>query len=520
MPYLVVQNFKKGLDSTAYELTAEAGSLVTLENAHLTRAGEIERRKRFELASTVPFPDGTFGLQDSGTSLYTFGSGDLAAAVGAMALASVTSLVYQRLQHPAVLEGAVYDATKHAMTAVPVSTSFGGVPWVAATYADGKTFVFEDGAVCSSFRNGIVLSAGTTLTIIATHAADVINDLDGFHTSQSAGVIDIWSDAGVDYQISAEVDSSAAGVVAVTKSSDSTDGTAAVGAVGSFTITRSYSGTEITSVKVNSVEIIGATVVNTTPLLTGYGEAAHATLVAAAINAYSSSPKYTARASGPTVFIYADPEQGATPNGYVVEVSTFSYVNTGSPHQTTISSGSFTLPNVFGTTCSSITVSGYGADLLLLGPVTYNTTYSAWLIAIATSIANTGSSTPSPFVADTIGTDGVLYISPSTAKSSDTPATITVTLSAGTITPNTPASATALSANPGDGQVLLAWTAASGATSYNVKRSLTNGGPYTTLSSPASSPYTDTAVANGTTYYYVVTAVNATGESASSNQVV
>ena len=80
-------------------------------------------------------------------------------------------------------------------------------------------------------------------------------------------------------------------------------------------------------------------------------------------------------------------------------------------------------------------------------------------------------------------------------------------------------SPTNLAATAGNGQVGLSWSASSGATSYNVKRSTTSGGPYTTIASPTTSSYTDTGVTNGTTYYYVVSAVNTAGESANSGQV-
>jgi hypothetical protein len=75
-----------------------------------------------------------------------------------------------------------------------------------------------------------------------------------------------------------------------------------------------------------------------------------------------------------------------------------------------------------------------------------------------------------------------------------------------------------LTAAGGNQQISLAWTASTGANSYNVKRAATNGGPYTTVAAPAGTSYTDTTVTNGTTYYYVVTAVSASGESANSNQ--
>jgi len=82
-----------------------------------------------------------------------------------------------------------------------------------------------------------------------------------------------------------------------------------------------------------------------------------------------------------------------------------------------------------------------------------------------------------------------------------------------------PAAPTGLGATAGNAQVSLSWTASSGATSYNVKRATTSGGPYTTVANVSTTAYTDTGLANGTTYYYVVSAVNAGGESANSSQV-
>jgi len=81
-----------------------------------------------------------------------------------------------------------------------------------------------------------------------------------------------------------------------------------------------------------------------------------------------------------------------------------------------------------------------------------------------------------------------------------------------------PPAPTGLSASPGNGQVTLNWNASSGAASYNVKRSTTSGGPYTTIASVTSTNYTNTGLANGTTYHFVVSAVNAAGQSANSNQ--
>jgi len=75
-----------------------------------------------------------------------------------------------------------------------------------------------------------------------------------------------------------------------------------------------------------------------------------------------------------------------------------------------------------------------------------------------------------------------------------------------------------LTASAGDGQVTLTWNASIGATSYNIYESTTSGGPYTKINSTANTNYTVTGLTNGATYYFVVTAVNSTGESGYSNQ--
>jgi beta-glucanase (GH16 family) len=78
---------------------------------------------------------------------------------------------------------------------------------------------------------------------------------------------------------------------------------------------------------------------------------------------------------------------------------------------------------------------------------------------------------------------------------------------------------TGLAATAGSQQVSLSWSAVPGASSYNVKSSTTNGGPYVTIASPTVAGYTNTGLINGTTYYYVVSTVNAAGESTNSPQV-
>ena len=81
------------------------------------------------------------------------------------------------------------------------------------------------------------------------------------------------------------------------------------------------------------------------------------------------------------------------------------------------------------------------------------------------------------------------------------------------------AAPTGVTATAGNAQVKLSWSAAPLATSYNLRRSLIGGGPYTTVTNLTSTSYTDPGVGNNRTYYYVVSATNAMGESSNSAPV-
>jgi hypothetical protein len=89
-------------------------------------------------------------------------------------------------------------------------------------------------------------------------------------------------------------------------------------------------------------------------------------------------------------------------------------------------------------------------------------------------------------------------------------------------TASTPGAPT-LSGTPGNNQVNLSWTtpanSGSAITGYNVYRGTTSGGETLLTSVGVQNSYTDTTVANGTTYYYKVAAFNATGTGTLSNEV-
>nr|WP_240903752.1 hypothetical protein [Chengkuizengella sediminis] len=86
-----------------------------------------------------------------------------------------------------------------------------------------------------------------------------------------------------------------------------------------------------------------------------------------------------------------------------------------------------------------------------------------------------------------------------------------------TLLPPVPTNVTSIS---GDGAVNISWNPSTGANSYTLKRSENPTGPYTVIASGITSTnYTDKGVINGTTYYYVVSAVNNLGESENSVEI-
>lgn len=90
------------------------------------------------------------------------------------------------------------------------------------------------------------------------------------------------------------------------------------------------------------------------------------------------------------------------------------------------------------------------------------------------------------------------------------------TLVAAPLRPVTP---TVLNAIARNGEVLLSWEASVEATSYQLKRALNTDGPFEVIADTGGTNYRDANVTNGATYYYTVSAVNDSGESADSAQI-
>jgi autotransporter-associated beta strand protein len=66
--------------------------------------------------------------------------------------------------------------------------------------------------------------------------------------------------------------------------------------------------------------------------------------------------------------------------------------------------------------------------------------------------------------------------------------------------------------------MMVSWSTSTGATTYTLQRATSSNGPWTQLS-PVSTPYSDTGLQAGTTYYYEVRANNGSGSSSFSSSV-
>jgi len=91
--------------------------------------------------------------------------------------------------------------------------------------------------------------------------------------------------------------------------------------------------------------------------------------------------------------------------------------------------------------------------------------------------------------------------------------------SSSTGAPGSPGKFSITSAVAGNGRVALTWAPSAGATSYTIQRGTSSKSYSTTVSTKAMSPYFDTGLTNGKTYYYIVIAVNSNGSTSADAEI-
>ncbi|HEX7652874.1 MAG TPA: LamG-like jellyroll fold domain-containing protein, partial [Verrucomicrobiae bacterium] len=187
-------------------------------------------------------------------------------------------------------------------------------------------------------------------------------------------------------------------------------------------------------------------------------------------------------------------------NGFASLPQAFTYAPPPVPTGLTANSGSNTLVTLSWNASSGAT--GYN----LKRSATSTGFYATIATLSGTTFTNSGL------------TNGVTYFYKVAAIGAGGPSSDSTAVSA--VPSGPPPVPTGLTAVTGaNAQVPLTWFPSYGATNYNLKRATVSGGPYTAVFGVAGTNYTDTAVTNGTAYYYVLTAVGTNGESAASSQV-
>jgi fibronectin type 3 domain-containing protein len=172
-------------------------------------------------------------------------------------------------------------------------------------------------------------------------------------------------------------------------------------------------------------------------------------------------------------------------------------------------------------------VGGNGQVTVSWSAVSNATSYNVYYATTSGVTTSTGTkitNATTPYVQTGLSAGTTCYYvvtAVNSAGESAASAEVSATTTAAPPAPTVPAAPTGVMATGGTKQATISWTAVSGATSYNIYYATTSGvTPATgTKIAGATSPAVQTGLADSTTYYYVVTAVNSVGESTPSVQV-
>lgn len=136
MPYLLVENFARGVDRTRPIYAGAPGTVWSGINCHVSRGGDLDKRKAFVAKYGLPLNQ-TFGLKATGSALYVFGSGASPAGLP-------SGITYQRLQAPSGAN----------MTAILWTELFNGKIYAIAEYTDASIHHFYDGTRITDWDGG------------------------------------------------------------------------------------------------------------------------------------------------------------------------------------------------------------------------------------------------------------------------------------------------------------------------------------------------------------------------------
>lgn len=176
MPKLFLQDFKIGLDRRRMNETSIPGSLITCKNAHVTRGGEIEKSEAYIRFCNLPA--NTFGLKALDGAYVVFGSDNITPTV----LNSNPPVRYQRLADPGgsesyssfTISGMVAGDTFTSITVNGVET-LPGTNTCPATPAEWAAQIATSISNFSSTSGFSAFSSGNTVTVYKTTVGTATN---------------------------------------------------------------------------------------------------------------------------------------------------------------------------------------------------------------------------------------------------------------------------------------------------------------------------------------------------------
>ena len=302
MSYLVIDDFKIGMDRRRARIAGTLVALWTGINGHITRGGDFERRKKFVLKHTLPV--GTHGLAVVNNQLYTFGS--IATPSGLPA-----AVKYQQLAHTGTSD----------LREILDWTSFDGKLYVVAEFENGDIYHYYNGSRVTAW-DAISAAIATTLASPAQRLAEKLDRLSQVVATAAGAVVTISSAIpGRAISVTASTVNASAGTgdqaITLTEVQPNVEATAEVLATGTILITGGSVGGYIDSVTVNGID----QVIPTIPIFWPGSSAEMAELLASRINSWPGLTDYTAQAVGASVVLTALAGTGATPNGFAVSVT-------------------------------------------------------------------------------------------------------------------------------------------------------------------------------------------------------
>ena len=323
MGTIQIEHFKAGLDVRRLPECTSGNALIVAQDGHINRGGELEQRAAF--VSTYALPVGaTRGMAQNGLQIVVFSESVVAGLPTGVVLQQLVHPVSAALRLARLLSFEVFASKVYAI----VQFEDGGIYHY---YDSVRVTDWDDKRARSSFTIAGGLAAGF-VSSITVNGVEILG-LQVNWTGDPVSMAQAITDQITAFQAVPEYDSAAfMDAVAILAQADGTapNGYAVVvtaqnvtlspvlplagglsepGAYASGTITIAGAAGQLASLPVNGVDVLGQATAFVTDLPTT------ATAIADQINAFASTPDYTATASGATVTLTAV-DIGTTANGF------------------------------------------------------------------------------------------------------------------------------------------------------------------------------------------------------------